>query len=456
MKLKTKFSIGILSLLTVSIGMVSAIPVLTQQRVLKKEIRQHHFQLLEGLARVSEESLYESNLVFSNFVETLRKERGFREAFFVDRNDIIRFHSDEQRIDMPLKNHDPNNDFVAPILFTGKPVGFAHLVISQESINQFLKESLHENLKRVGLTTLVVLAFAWGAAIIFARRMVKPIEHIIRGMKRVSKGRLEPIHFPPRKDELGWMGREINLTIDKLKELDEMKQDFVAGVTHDLKSPLKGIQSLHAWLLKHQGEYSANELKDSLLMLQNNTNRLNNLINDLLTTAKIESGGETIEGRLFDLRKPLEEVAEIFKMVSKEKEVSLTIESSPKPIYVWADREKVVQITSNLVSNALKYTDEGSVTLKTGTHKDFVSIQVKDTGSGIPKEDRVKIFDKFYRSRSNAKLAKGTGLGLFISKGFVQAHHGTMMVIPNGKKGTVIEFTLPKSEDVFYSSASNR
>jgi signal transduction histidine kinase len=442
-----------MTLVTVIVLGVGSMMVFSERRLLVQDMRHHHDQTVQRLANVCAESYLQNDFILLNYLGTLQQERGFLGAAFINAEGIVRVHSDPKQLgrsvgDMMGDYTGEILDLSAPVTASGKPVGSARLFLSQTEIDSILRQSLKVTLKRIGIILLIALILGFLAAFLLARMMVRPIQRIVQAMRAVSHGRREPFAFPHRQDELGWMAQELNVTIKKLKEVDEMKQDFAAGITHDLKSPLNVIRTIQSMLLKSQDQFSKNRIQDYYLTIQNNANRLMELIEDLLTTARIETGGEQTENRLFDIRSVIEEAAQQIRPLAEEKKIRFRVSAPDKPVYVWADKDNVFQILSNLISNALKYTERGSVDLRVQDGTPHVEVRVIDTGSGIPDKDKQSIFKKFQRSPSNQNKAKGTGLGLYIVKGLVEAQRGTVAVADNPKGGTIFTFTLPKTEKI--------
>lgn len=434
---------GLVGLVVLGSG---ALHIYFEQHMIKSELATHHQALAGRLAKVCEESLYQDDLVLVNYFQTLEKERAFAGAAFVDGQGIVKLHSDEtkmgRRIDaLPQKDL---RGIVTPIFFAEEQVGEAHIWFDVRIIQNHLRASLVQSLKRIGVVMLLSLALGLLGAFLLAKTMVGPIQKIVSGMQAISEGRRDPISFEKRRDELGWMAHELNTTINKLKEVDEMKRDFVAGVTHDLKSPLVALKSYIVMMLKGlYGEVPPPQ-RDVLVTMQNNSARLMQSIDDVLTTSRIEAKKPDLVLSSFDIREVEKEVVTLYRPLFQEKKIAFKAELPPKEAIVWADKEQTFHILSNLVSNAYKFTSQGSVTISVQTRSKDVRISVADTGLGIPEEDRALIFDKFYRIKSKTRKSKGTGLGLYIVKGLLEEQGGSISVEPKPGGGSVFSFTLPQ------------
>jgi PAS domain S-box-containing protein len=232
----------------------------------------------------------------------------------------------------------------------------------------------------------------------------------------------------------------------RLKDLDKMKSDFVSNVSHELRTPLTAIKgSVDNMLDGITGTLNEKQTR-YLGRIKSNADRLGRLITDLLDLSKIEAGKIDLRPAYLTIDALAREVAEVLRTVAAEKLISLEVLSPRGEMNVWADRDKVVQILMNLVGNALKFTPiNGKVTITIDApDAEWVKCSVVDSGPGIPADEAVKIFDKFYQlEQSNKQKAKGTGLGLAISKALVDMHGGRIWIESQIDEGSCFSFTLP-------------
>jgi signal transduction histidine kinase len=232
----------------------------------------------------------------------------------------------------------------------------------------------------------------------------------------------------------------------RLRDLDKMKSDFVSNVSHELRTPLTAIKgSVDNMLDGITGTLNEKQTR-YLGRIKSNADRLGRLITDLLDLSKIEAGKIDLRPAYLTIDALAREVAEVLRTVAAEKLISLEVLSPRGEMNVWADRDKVVQILMNLVGNALKFTPiNGKVTITIDApDAEWVKCSVVDSGPGIPADEAVKIFDKFYQlEQSNKQKAKGTGLGLAISKALVDMHGGRIWIESQIDEGSCFSFTLP-------------
>jgi signal transduction histidine kinase len=239
---------------------------------------------------------------------------------------------------------------------------------------------------------------------------------------------------------------EIKMANEKLKELDRLKSSFVSNVSHELRTPLTAIESLADNLLDGVTGPLTTKQANYMTGIKESTERLERLINDLLDLSVIEAGKSGLKPTSFSMASLLREVTDTLKPMAEEKQISLEIASTNGHPLAWADRDKVTQVLTNLIGNAVKFTPNlGKVTMTVSRAQDaWLQISIADTGPGIPPEEASKIFDEFYQmSRPGREKSKGVGLGLAISKKLVEMHGGKIAVDSVVGAGSNFSFTLP-------------
>jgi len=228
--------------------------------------------------------------------------------------------------------------------------------------------------------------------------------------------------------------------ITEIKKIEKVKKDFVSNVSHELRTPLTSIKGYAETL---RNEVDTVPGKKYLEIIERNTDRLVNIVNDLLLLSNVEEKA-VLELEDVDLRVFLENVIRIFDQRLKDKQLSLVIDVKENLPRIKADLFKLEQMLVNLLDNAVKYTDRGEITVSLDVHDKRVRIQVRDTGIGIPKDDIPRIFERFYVvDKSRSRRSGGTGLGLSIVKHIVLLHHGTIDIESALGKGTSVTVNLP-------------
>lgn len=318
--------------------------------------------------------------------------------------------------------------------------------------------------------TLVLTAFSFAVVVLssflFSRQITIPIHNLEGGARALTRGEYKEIPVIS-DDEIGRLTRIFNATsrelLDakrklentvelvnrdlevrneelrraniELRKLDSMKSDFISMVSHELKTPLAAIRTSAEVL---EGETDPAVRREMQGIIIRNIDRQTRLINDLLDLSRIESG------RL-ELRKEGIVLAELVKGAIRNVRIKESVQvhiNIPDSLKVLADRDRLEQVIVNLLDNAMKFTEQGSVTFSARELGDSVEVSVTDTGIGIASENLGKIFDKFYQAESTmTRKTGGTGLGLAICRGIIAAHGGQIWAESSGE-GSTFRFTL--------------
>ncbi len=275
------------------------------------------------------------------------------------------------------------------------------------------------------------------------------IDEMILRLKKVLE---EKQRFLRMKDYI----EQLEKANKELKRIDQVKSEFVSIASHELRTPLASIKNAIQLMLKGKtGEI--NEAQNKFLtMADRNINRLTNILNNLLDLSRIESGRINMKFQNVQLKNLIELTVTSMKPQADEKSINIELDIPQSLPDVYGDPEKIEQILVNLLGNAIKFTPVGgSIQIsakpyyKEGDpdHGRMVSISIKDTGPGIPKEHLDAIFEKFHQVEDSMhRTTGGTGLGLAITKGLVEAHYGKIWVESELGKGSIFTFTLPISE----------
>jgi signal transduction histidine kinase len=233
--------------------------------------------------------------------------------------------------------------------------------------------------------------------------------------------------------------------VTHFKELDEMKNDFVRMVSHELRSPLAAIKQQHAVILDGLAGDLTEKQRELLSRAHAKIQGLLDLINDLLDVAKMEAGYGQLEQVPLNLAEILGELLELLRERAASQQVTLNLAVPDGLPLIQADRRSMEEVFGNLVSNAINYSpDGGEVRITAILCGDYLEVEVKDQGIGIEAEEISKIFDKFYRVKSpKTRQVIGTGLGLALVKGLIEAHRGTVEVDSEVGAGTTFRVKLP-------------
>ena len=228
------------------------------------------------------------------------------------------------------------------------------------------------------------------------------------------------------------------------KAIQKRNAEFVSAVSHEMKTPLSSIRAYVELLVDGEAEDDATQ-EEFLGVINNQADRLQRLIDNLLNLARIEAGVVAVNKSALSLNELLGEALGVMQPAGQDKQIALTAELSPLYLGVLADRDMLLQAAINLLSNAVKYTRSGgSVTLRSRMVDQEVVFEVQDTGVGLSPEDCRKIFEKFYRVKKDRDMAQGTGLGLALVKHIVEdVHGGRIEVLSVPGEGSTFRVSLP-------------
>jgi len=241
------------------------------------------------------------------------------------------------------------------------------------------------------------------------------------------------------------LNRTLRMQVEALRVSDQLKTDFVSSVSHELRTPLASIIGYVDVMLDGDVGSFTGEQREFMGIVQENARRLLALINDLLTLSGVESGKMVLRRELTDLRGVVERCVRDQLQVAEASDLRLSLVLPADPVEAQVDADRIGQVLTNLLANAIKFTGAGGrVGVALGRARNGVALSVSDTGIGIAEDDQTRLFERFFRARNAADNSiPGTGLGLAISKGIVDAHGGTLTVESALDEGTAITVLLP-------------
>lgn len=266
-----------------------------------------------------------------------------------------------------------------------------------------------------------------------------------RGIKEDKSGALNPLKSI--HEEIHSFALLKQKEIDELKKLEAFRRDFIANVSHELKTPVFAAQGFIHTLL--DGAMKDKTVRNRFLKkAAKSLDALDMLLQDLLTLSQIETGDIKMKFGHIDLFPLCKEVVDQLEKRSEKKDIRVTLIAPKQQVLAFADEQRIAQVVSNLVSNAINYTSEGGrVTLSFEVGKRNITTMVKDTGEGIPAEHLPRIFERFYRvDQSRSREKGGTGLGLAIVKHILEGHGTKAEVESIVGKGSVFSFRLPRTK----------
>ena len=317
--------------------------------------------------------------------------------------------------------------------------------ISKQIVSQALRIILIISVSSIVLAVLI--------SFFNARTIHRPISLMIKETKEIAKGKFEKHLNIPSPPEINELAMAFNHMCDRLKELDEMKADLIANVSHEFRTPLAVIREAVSLYMDSADTASREKQYKLLGIVQEECERLIDSVNKVLNLSRMDAGIIDYQMEKYNLSHLIAIGVSKVQPIATRKEIALEVDVSSDSLYAVMDPEKMGQVFDNLLGNALKFTPEkGKVSIgavlkqanmegRSGDNKkEVIEVRVSDTGPGIPEENIHDIFDKYKKLHE-----KGTGLGLYIARQIINAHGGNIWVESNGKTGSNFFFTVPVS-----------
>ena len=292
------------------------------------------------------------------------------------------------------------------------------------------------NLTLLGIVSVVVLAF------LFAARLLEPISKLEKSASEIEQGNFEKKVDIKTGDELEDLGAAFNKMTAGLRRLQELKNEFVFIAAHELRAPVTAIKGYISMILEGSAGVLPETAKKYLEPVAQANERLIRLVNDILEIARSEAGRITIEVFAVDISHLIADTIEELKPLADEKKIALSYEQSKTLLVALTDTTRFKEIIINLISNAIKYNNEGGwVKIYNEDMVDMIATHVEDGGFGMSEEDQKHMFEKFFRAETGkTKAVIGTGLGMFITKELVEKMGGKIWF--RSKEGSGSRFSV--------------
>ncbi|SDZ26171.1 Signal transduction histidine kinase [Evansella caseinilytica] len=295
------------------------------------------------------------------------------------------------------------------------------------------------------LTVLLCIILVTGSLLVLVatRYLVKPVKAVTSVANQISTGNFN-VRLPEgRQDELGSLWTAINDMADDLGQLESERQEFVANVSHEFQSPLTSIKGFSTMLLNEK--LSEEEKRRAAQIIRQESDRLSRLSDNLLKLAALDAGSHAFHPVTFDISEQIRRSVLAFEPQWINKR--LQVEMNADKTLLTADEDLLIQVWTNLMSNAVKFTPPGGkISISIQTKREHVEVRFFDSGAPIPVEDRERIFDRFHKTdRTRNRKVDGNGLGLSIVKKIVGLHKGSITVCTTNNDGKSFVVRLPKS-----------
>lgn len=360
-----------------------------------------------------------------------------------------------------MSNYDRKNGFIeitTPIVETvsaktaaeGIPEG-TELIrgVMLTSVSTDIITATMDILNRKALIIESIMFFSILAlALVLAKILIRPFDRISKAISEIKEGFAdEPVSVPDYL-ETEHIVDAFNSVIDRMKILDDSRQEFVANVSHELKTPMTSVKVLADSLLA-QKDAPAELYREFMVDIAEEIERENKIINDLLALVKLDKSAAELNISVVNMNELTEIILKRIRPIARKNDVELLLVST-REVVAEVDEVKMSLILTNLIENAVKYNKEqGKVTVTLDADHQFFTVEVADTGIGIPQESLSQIYERFYRvDKSHSREIGGTGLGLAITRNAVLLHRGSIKVESKVGEGTVFLLKIPISHAI--------
>ncbi len=336
-------------------------------------------------------------------------------------------------------------------ILVGNAIHINHQVVgyifADMDYNSFLMNYLLQNSRLFFGAAVIALMLVAFLSYLNTYRLIQPLEEMSRLTKMYAKGDFsERIHLRSR-DELATLAESLNEMADALSILDESRRSFVSNVSHELKTPMTTISGFVDGIL--DGTIPPEKQRKYLKIVSKDVKRLAKLVVTMLSLSKIEAGEEELHYTEVDMNQMLFDALLNFETAIERNEYQIKGFDSMPSVHVMADEDLLFQVLYNLFDNAVKFTNPGgTIRVKMRADEAHVTVQISNTGTGIPEDELKRVFERFYKmDKSRSEHVKGVGLGLNLVKSIVEYHGGEVNAASMPNKVTAFSFWIPNRPD---------
>ncbi|MEO6406621.1 MAG: HAMP domain-containing sensor histidine kinase [Ferruginibacter sp.] len=341
---------------------------------------------------------------------------------------------------------------VAPVISNGVQSGYIYAVLASEEYDAISKSLTQNYLWQVGLRGIIItLLVTLLVGLIIIRLITKNFSRILEVMQKFRQGDIKArvqVQSVGDVKQVGDIFNEmadiLSQNIEKLKEVEILRRELIANVSHDLRTPISIIQGYIETLQMKADTLTADELKRYIGIISESTGKLQKLVSELFELSKLEANQVKPVKEPFFISELVNDISSKYQLIAKEKNISITTFLSTELPPVYADVSLIERVMQNLVDNAMKFTpDGGKIIIKTSKANNDVEVTVADTGIGIPENEREQIFGRYYKANNFTDLKNSTGLGLAIIKKILDLHNSSLDLITEVNTGSSFVFRLP-------------
>ncbi|MBQ6013859.1 MAG: HAMP domain-containing histidine kinase [Firmicutes bacterium] len=298
------------------------------------------------------------------------------------------------------------------------------------------------------IITVIALFLGCLIAFFYSKRLAKPVIGLKNKAQELARGNYDVDFDSTGYAEIEDLGETLNQTARELAKADDLQKDLLANISHDLRTPLTMIKS-YAELIRDISGENKERRDEHLQVIIEETDRLSDLVGDILALSKLQAGTEVMENQPVDIQKSAESILNVYRVLEEQDGFKLTFTTVPGRIWVMGDERKLQQVMSNLISNSIKYSgDSKDIEVAFSEEDGRIKFSVTDHGIGIADEDKEVIWDRYQKASRQGTRVRGTstGLGLSIAREILQLHHALYGVVSELGKGSCFWFSLPIAE----------
>ena len=326
------------------------------------------------------------------------------------------------------------------LLNKGEQIGIIRFVTSLELTNIIIKR-ISFLFFLMGIMVIFISAIV---SIFLANSIVKPLREVTKVAEKMADGQFKVRSHVKIDDEIKKLSDTLNYMAEEIIKKEQIKSDFISSISHELRTPLTAIKG---WAITlKDDEFRDDELlMDGLDIIETESDRLSQMVEDLLDFSRFTSGRIVLQKEEFDIIKTIDMLGKQWSPRSKTNNINFVVDINKEPIYIIGDENRIKQVLINLLDNAFKFTNEnGIVRLSAVKEVNQLVLEVEDNGIGIPEEDLPNIVEKFYKGKHSKSHS---GIGLSICDEIVKLHDGKITIDSEVNKGTMIKVFLPLKEN---------
>lgn len=385
-----------------------------------------NYYCLVGVSRPQDQELIGSQITIAEVGDTLKGNIIVKEGLFADR-----FKTPTITVLFPLKI---NNQNVAAVVMNSPLYGIT------SALNKIYIFIWLSALFAIIMSTIVIYYFS-------QRILIKPLYEINETARKISNGEFAKRVNIFSKDEIGQLAESFNYMADTLQNLENLRKDFIANISHELRSPITSIRGFIQGIL--DGTIPESKQKHYLKIALDESKRLTRLISDVLDLSRLESGEFSLNIASFDLNELIRITILRFENEIEGKKLNVDVILSGESLYVAGDRDRIGQVLSNLIDNAIKFSNQGGgIGISTKVSGKKVIVSVSDTGPGVPNDELKLIWDRFHMVDKSRTTKKGTGLGLSIARQIINQHGEEIWAESIEGQGSTFSFMLNTEQNI--------